>query len=242
MTIELSTITFTDQDDIVPSSGVERILNTGVANTLAGNDTITGSGGYDYYNPSTGSGYGIYNTGTLNTAEGNDIITGTGPQGGIYNTDTLNTAEGNDIITGTGSGTGYGIYNTGTFNTVEGNDIITATAGFGGEDGIYNTGTFNTAEGNDIITVWGRNAAFTILAISIPLMVTTKSLALPAAPRESRSLMVASSILETATTESVVRAARVPASTMAPSLSILVMVMTRSMPSEVITAFTTKDI
>ena len=35
MTIELSTITFTDQDDIVPLSGVEQILNTGVANALA---------------------------------------------------------------------------------------------------------------------------------------------------------------------------------------------------------------
>jgi len=44
MAIELSTITFTDQDDIFPLSGVERILNTGIANTLAGNDTIIGTG------------------------------------------------------------------------------------------------------------------------------------------------------------------------------------------------------
>jgi hypothetical protein len=45
MAIELSTITFTDQDDIVPASGVKEIvINTGVANTLAGNDTITGTG------------------------------------------------------------------------------------------------------------------------------------------------------------------------------------------------------
>jgi hypothetical protein len=42
MAIELSNLTFTDQDDIVPLSGVEQILNTGVANTLAGNDSITG--------------------------------------------------------------------------------------------------------------------------------------------------------------------------------------------------------
>jgi hypothetical protein len=77
MTIDLSTITFTNQADIVPESGEEDIVNTGIANTLAGNDTITGIGlPYDLYNPS--SGYGIYNTGTLNTAEGNDIITGTG--------------------------------------------------------------------------------------------------------------------------------------------------------------------
>ena len=103
MAIELSNITFTDQDDIVPLSGVERILNTGVANTLAGNDTITGfEGSYDYTDPNPGSGYGIFNSGTLNTAEDNDIITGSGGLGGIFNTTTLNTAEGNDTITANG--------------------------------------------------------------------------------------------------------------------------------------------
>jgi Ca2+-binding RTX toxin-like protein len=66
MAIELSNLTFTDEDDIVPASGVERILNTAIANTLAGNDIITGTGGK----------YSIFNSGTLNTAEGNDIITG----------------------------------------------------------------------------------------------------------------------------------------------------------------------
>jgi hypothetical protein len=148
MAIELSTIAFTDQDDIVPASGVERILNTGVANTLAGNDTITGFGvPYKFYNP---KGSGIYNTGTLNTAEGNDIITGTGDKAGIFNSDTLNTAEGNDIITGTGGF--HGIDNYGTLNTAEGNDIITGT---GSIYGIYNDGTLNTAEGNDIITAEG---------------------------------------------------------------------------------------
>jgi hypothetical protein len=79
MTIDLSTITFTNQADIVPESGEEDIVNTGIANTLAGNDTITGIGGpYDLYNPISGIPYGISNSGTLNTAEGNDIITGTG--------------------------------------------------------------------------------------------------------------------------------------------------------------------
>jgi hypothetical protein len=43
MAIELSNLTFTEQDDIVPLSGVEEILNTGIANTLAGNDSITGT-------------------------------------------------------------------------------------------------------------------------------------------------------------------------------------------------------
>jgi hypothetical protein len=42
MPIELSNLTFTNQADVVPMSGVEQILNTGIANTLAGNDTITG--------------------------------------------------------------------------------------------------------------------------------------------------------------------------------------------------------
>ena len=43
MTIELSTITFTEQDDIVPESGYdEQILNTGIVDTYAGNDRITG--------------------------------------------------------------------------------------------------------------------------------------------------------------------------------------------------------
>ena len=56
MTIELSNLTFTNQDDIVPwYSAEEAIRNTGIANTLAGNDIITGSGigndgddNYDY--------------------------------------------------------------------------------------------------------------------------------------------------------------------------------------------------
>jgi hypothetical protein len=67
MAIELSNIIFTDQDDIVPLSGVEQILNTGVTNTLAGNDRITG----------TGNDYGFENVRTLNTDDGNDTITGT---------------------------------------------------------------------------------------------------------------------------------------------------------------------
>ncbi len=41
MESELSNLTFTDEDDIVPGSGVEQILNTGIANTFAGDDIIT---------------------------------------------------------------------------------------------------------------------------------------------------------------------------------------------------------
>ena len=152
MAIELSNITFTNQDDIVPSSGVEQILNTGVANALAGNDTITGIGAL--YNPAS-SDYGLKNSGTLNTAEGNDIITGTDAMNGIINSGTLNTAEGNDTITAQGYYI-FGLDNTGTLNTGEGNDIITAGAN---GDGLNNTGTFNTGEGNDTITAGGRGRA-----------------------------------------------------------------------------------
>jgi hypothetical protein len=79
MTIELSSITFTNQADVVPESGEEDIVNTGIANTLGGNDTITGTGNVgSLYDPSE---HGIVNSGTFNTAEGDDIITGNG--GGI---------------------------------------------------------------------------------------------------------------------------------------------------------------
>jgi len=168
MAIELSNLTFTEQDDIVPASGVEEILNTGIANTLAGDDIITG----------TGSNYGFENLGVLNTDDGNDTITGNGGLGdwgfGIYNLGPINTDDGNDIITGTGR---LGIYNgyigsidtgkgndtitgngdnTGIFNphpgriidTGDGNDIITGT----GEFGIGNSGIIDTGNGNDVIT------------------------------------------------------------------------------------------
>jgi len=65
MALDLSNLTFTEQDDIVPASGVEEIFNTGITNTLAGNDAITGTGFT-----------GIENYSTLNTDDGNDIITG----------------------------------------------------------------------------------------------------------------------------------------------------------------------
>jgi hypothetical protein len=69
MAIELSNLTFTNKTDIVPPFGVEEILNTGVANTLAGNDIIIGIGIESHQ-------YTIFNSGTLNTGEGNDTITG----------------------------------------------------------------------------------------------------------------------------------------------------------------------
>jgi len=142
MAIELSNIVFTDQDDIVPLSGVEQILNTGVANTLAGNDSITGIGG----------NIGIENVGTLNTDEGNDPITGTGTNYGIVTRygSILDTGKGNDVITGTSTlYNSSGFSNMGTSNTGDDNDIIT---GNGGYYGFENMGILNTDDGNDTIT------------------------------------------------------------------------------------------
>jgi hypothetical protein len=141
MAIELSNIIFTDQDDIVPLSGVEQILNTGVANTLAGNDRITG----------TGTDYGFKNVATLNTDDGNDLIRGTATSIGngitISFGSTLNTGNGNDGISGTGN-VDIGLVNAGTINTNDGSDGISAlgiTNGFINEG----TGTVNTGDGND---------------------------------------------------------------------------------------------
>jgi hypothetical protein len=151
MAIELSNLTFTEQDDIVPGSGQIQILNSYLVNTLAGNDQITG----------IGNDYGFKNLGVLNTNDGDDIIIGSGEgRGGgygIYNIGTLNAGEGNDLITGVGLYTFNpyydGIYNIGTLNVGEGNDTITASAN---QDGIYNMGTLNTENGNDIITFYGE--------------------------------------------------------------------------------------
>jgi hypothetical protein len=77
MAIELSNLKFTDQDDIVPQFGVEQILNTGIANTLAGNDIINGTSKITTDSAIQLRLSSIFNSGTLNTADGNDVITGT---------------------------------------------------------------------------------------------------------------------------------------------------------------------
>jgi len=158
MAIELSTLTFTEQDDVVPASGVEEIVNTGVANTLAGNETITGV--------RAGTRYSIFNSGTLYTAEGNDTITGAlnqedysfGEYYGIFNDigGSIDTGDGDDIINGhTTTGTGNAIANYGSINTGNDNDIITATVYAIGDYptyGLWNSGDINTGDGNDLIT------------------------------------------------------------------------------------------
>jgi hypothetical protein len=150
MAIELSNLTFTEQDDIVPVSGVEQIFNTGIANTLAGKDIITGVDNDDY-------SVALANFSILDTGDGNDIITGDHSIGsgyGIQNAffgSIIDTGKGHDIITGLGS---VGIYNDGTINTGDGNDIITGTHTNEGDPAITNylSGSIDTGDGNDVIT------------------------------------------------------------------------------------------
>jgi hypothetical protein len=169
MPIELSDLTFTEQDDIIPESWPAVILNTNTANTLAGNDRIVGSNDNYYYGH---LGYGLKNVGVLNTSDGNDVIGGLTFEGapigsnyGFINEGTLNAGEGNDEIFGSGtfirSGIYNGIYNSGTLNAGEGDDIITGSSGqYGGDYGFINEGTLNTEDGNDIITVFGQSIGF----------------------------------------------------------------------------------
>jgi hypothetical protein len=168
MAIELSNLTFTNQDDVIPAFGVEEILNTGTANTLAGNDRITGTKEITTDTPSQDRFGGIFNSGTLNTGEGNDIMTGiirreiynkyySAYSSGIYNIGSIYTGEGNDRITGINEavlsvGYDYGI-NTegGTIDTGGGNDIITGITQKG--HGIRSSNSIiNTGDGSDSIT------------------------------------------------------------------------------------------
>jgi hypothetical protein len=180
MTLELSTITFTNQDDIVPALGMEetRISHTaGIEiDTGDGNDLIigiseeigdaiwisgypsialsslnTGDGNDTIIGTSIDTGININDLASLGTGKGEDIIIGTGSYG-ITNYYLFNTGDGNDIVIGTGRRNGYGIVNGGFMETGNGNDIITGTTTSG--YGINNTfgNTLNTGEGDDIIT------------------------------------------------------------------------------------------
>jgi len=155
MAIELSNLAFTDQDDVVPASGVEEILNTGIANTLAGDDTITSTGTKFNLHPFIDIlGTGFHNIGTLNTAEGNDRITG------IHRPNESEPYP--DDPRGLGNVRSYGIFNErGTIDTGDGNDLITgiseAKEGIGSHSSFYpfgienDNGIINTGDGNDAI-------------------------------------------------------------------------------------------
>jgi len=180
MAIELSNVIFTNQDDIVPSSGVEQIVNTGLTNTLAGKDIIIGTaiqgiatpGLYDIV-------YGIYNSDTLNTNDGNDIIIGICSEAegdfndlvnyiGLYNDGgIIDTGDGDDTIIGTDNipaytnnqgstsfSAGFSSY-LGTVNTGNGNDIIMGTGQVDGFATSYTT--FNTGNGDDRIIGTSQN-------------------------------------------------------------------------------------
>jgi hypothetical protein len=125
MASKLSNLTFTDENDIIPASAVEQILNTEVANTLADDDIIIGTGNdYDFENvsvlstddgnddtitgienlePEFDSSYDLVNSGTLNADEDNDILTGTSRNDDIINSGRLNADKDHDILTGTTS-------------------------------------------------------------------------------------------------------------------------------------------
>jgi hypothetical protein len=135
MVIDLSNIIFSDQDDVVPLSGMEEIVNTGIANALGGNDVITGNVEW---------GYGFMNAGTFNTDDGNDIITGTGGYYGIFNLSNsiLGTGQGNDTITGIGA---LGFLNGGRIDTGNGEDFIIA------QGGITNRGEIFLGDSNDLL-------------------------------------------------------------------------------------------
>jgi hypothetical protein len=163
MAIQLSDITFTDEDDIVPVSGVDQIFNPGIANTLAGNDLIIGTSTISDFNP-----VGINNFfGFINTGDGDDTligtVTGSGFGYGIQNYD-ANLGTGGVIDTGAGKdtiiaiGPIYGIYQYNIIKTGSDDDIITATGGDSivgsayGAQGILNGGFIDTGDGHDTIT------------------------------------------------------------------------------------------
>jgi Ca2+-binding RTX toxin-like protein len=163
MAIELSNLTFTEQDDIVPQFGVEEIFNTGITNTLAGNDIITGENTYSIPEGSipVNSGIRTYG-GILDTGNGNDRITGIYDElkgdlyagFGIYILEsTIDTGDGDDIITGTSIDIGHGIHSYRSFiKTGDGNDIITGSVQGGEGVGIsHGYSTIDTGNGNDII-------------------------------------------------------------------------------------------
>jgi hypothetical protein len=175
MVIELSNLMFSDQADVVPASGVERIFNIGIANMLAGDDIITGSSTSRRTGFSMDDGAVIYNIGTINTGNGNDTIIGIRDQieensygSAIFNDrGTIDTGEGNDMITGisqkdteTNSQAGRGIRSIyATINTGDGSDKI---RGMGMTTGISleSSGSLDTGKGNDIIIgTGGKNGS-----------------------------------------------------------------------------------
>jgi hypothetical protein len=181
MALELSNITFTDKADIVPPSGVKEILiNTGIANTLAGDDILNGETENKSNPTDTLIFSGIFNSGTLNTDVGNDILTGISNDlnnnlswnCGIYNEGTIDTGDGNDIITGINqisnsnySGQGILQEEGSTIDTGNGNDIISGISSPRGSGIATYFATTNTGHGDDTISGNGNVGIYIVGSI-----------------------------------------------------------------------------
>jgi hypothetical protein len=159
MAIELSNVTFTNQTDVVPPFGVEEISNTGIANTLAGNDILIGTKEITIDTPFQNRFGSIFNSGTLNTADGNDIITGTINRREIPYVPPYQDYPSYLFYEKYYSAYASGIYNIGSISTGHGNDRITGineavvALGSGSDYGIYTEGgTIDTGDGSDTIT------------------------------------------------------------------------------------------
>lgn len=165
-------------DSITDENGSINVDSDTVAKTLAGDDTISGSG-YSRYEYAirilgaidTGAGKdiidaigyynGLENYGTIDTGVNNDTITASSVYGAsIYNVGTINTGVGNNSIIGNGSAN-FCIYNNGTIIAAGGNDSIIGESNayyntegnytFGGGYGIFNDGTINAGGGNNYV-------------------------------------------------------------------------------------------
>jgi hypothetical protein len=156
MALDLSSVKFTNQDDLAPASGTAEIVNSAVVDTLNGNDVITGNGQtlrqVLFYGSLT---VGVYNGsgGAISTGEGLDAIVGYGGVG-IFNdlTATIGTGNGNDTVSGCGCDYGKyskGILNSGKIATASGSDTIIGNAYGESSVGISNSGSISTEDGDD---------------------------------------------------------------------------------------------
>jgi hypothetical protein len=147
MTYHLSSFNFTDQDDIVPESGEEALINVGFANSLAGNDKIEGIG-----DPNISTGLHNYYNATIDTGSGRDKIIGivwTEYHGcGIYNGGSIETGNDDDYICSYGKFENYGIVSLG-----DGDDRLEARTN--NNEAINNNGSIYTGKGKDSLIADG---------------------------------------------------------------------------------------
>lgn len=145
--IDLSTLTFTKQNDTVPESGIVQITNTGTAKTLNGDDSIIASA--EIIDPNQTGPITLINRGTIDTGNGDDTIDSTGGRyaSGMLNYGPIYTGNGNDTIT-VSSGRGASSENHDIIDSGRGNDTLS----FGGGESFRNYGSIYTNNGDDTIT------------------------------------------------------------------------------------------